>query len=219
MKGTNLILMGPPGGGKGTQAQSLQDKYGLIQLSTGDMLRSAVAAGTEIGKQAKAVMEAGKLVSDDILIGMIDERIDLPDCAHGFILDGFPRTLPQAEALKGLLARKGKALAAVVELQVPDELIVERITGRYHCTACGAGYHDKFKKPEVPGVCDVCGARAFARRKDDNEETVKARLSAYHDQTAPFLPYYQNEGLLKVIDGTADIAVVTRQLEQAIGAA
>lgn len=218
MKGMNLILMGPPGGGKGTQAQILEQRFGLVQLSTGDMLRAAVSAGTEIGKKAKAVMEAGQLVSDEILIGMIDERIDQPDCANGFILDGFPRTTPQAKALDALLAGKDKALAAVVEIRVPDEMLVARITGRFSCSECGAGYHDEFKTPKADGVCDVCGSTEFTRRKDDNEETVKKRLTAYHDQTAPLLPYYEEKGLLKVIDGSADINIVTKQLEDAIGA-
>ncbi|MBF0560484.1 MAG: adenylate kinase [Alphaproteobacteria bacterium] len=218
MKGTRLILMGPPGGGKGTQAKVLQDKYGIVQLSTGDMLRAAVGAGTPVGKEAKAIMEAGKLVSDDIIIRMIADRIDEPDCANGFILDGFPRTVPQAEALDGLLVKKGMTLTCVIEVRVPDSMLVERITGRFSCAKCGAGYHDKFQRPKTEGKCDSCGGVEFTRRKDDNAETVVARLEAYHAQTAPLLPFYEKKGLLRVIDGSAPIDEVTRQLEKATAA-
>ena len=210
--------MGPPGGGKGTQAKRIQERYGMVQLSTGDMLRAAVAAGTAVGKQAKAVMDAGKLVSDEILVAMIAERISQPDCANGFILDGFPRTTPQAEALDKLLADKGMTLDKVVEVAVPDERLIERITGRFTCAKCGEGYHDKFKQPKKPGVCDVCGSTDFARRADDNAETVKARLKAYHAQTAPLLPYYEKKGLLMVIDGDRDMDVVTADLIKILGA-
>lgn len=217
MAGKRLILMGPPGGGKGTQAKRLETRYGIVQLSTGDMLRAAVKAGTPVGKQAKAVMDAGKLVSDDIMIGLISERIDQPDCAQGFILDGFPRTVPQAEALDKLLNTKGIKLDKVIEVEVPDALLIERITGRFTCAKCGEGYHDKFKQPKKAGVCDMCGGTEFTRRADDNAETVGARLKAYHDQTAPLMPYYKGKGLLEVVDGNRDIDVVTGDLERVLG--
>lgn len=210
----NLILMGPPGGGKGTQAKLLQDKYGLVQLSTGDMLRAAVASGSAIGRKAKAVMEAGQLVSDEIVIGIIDERLDQPDARSGFILDGFPRTTAQAQALDALLARKGLTLDFAIEIRVPDDYIVERITGRFSCAKCGAGYHDKFQRPKKEGVCDVCGATDFIRRADDNAETVTKRLDAYHAQTAPLLPYYEGKGVMKVVDGTQPIDKVTESLSK-----
>tara|TARA_R110002072_G_scaffold239081_1_gene396785 strand:- start:80 stop:730 length:651 start_codon:yes stop_codon:yes gene_type:complete len=213
-----LILLGPPGAGKGTQAQRLQDKHGLIQLSTGDMLRAAVAAGTEIGKQAKAVMERGELVSDDIMTGIISDRLDQPDCKSGVILDGFPRTEAQAEALDKMLAEKGLKLDAVIEMKTDDKILVERITGRYTCAKCGAGYHDNFLKPKVDGVCDKCGGTEFTRRSDDNAETVKSRLNAYHAQTAPLLPYYRNKGILKQVDGMAKIDQVTAEMEAVLKA-
>ena len=218
MAGKRLIVMGPPGGGKGTQAKRLQDRYGIIQLSTGEMLRAAVKAGTDIGKQAKAVIDAGKLVSDALIVEMIAERIDAPDCAKGFILDGFPRTVPQAEALDKLLTDKGLKLDCVIEVAVPDARLIERITGRFTCAKCGEGYHDKFKQPKKAGVCDACGGLEFVRRADDKAETVAARLKAYHDQTAPLLPYYKGRGILKVIDGDRDIEVVAADLERVLGA-
>jgi adenylate kinase len=181
------------------------------------MLRAAVAAGTAVGRQAKAVMEAGKLVSDDLVVAIIADRFDQADCRNGFILDGFPRTIPQAQALDKLLVSKGLKLDATIELQVPDERLIERITGRFTCATCGTGYHDKFQRPKKEGVCDKCGGTTFVRRPDDNVDTVKARLKAYHDQTAPLLPYYAQEGLLRVIDGDRDIDVVTRDLEATLG--
>ena len=218
MAGKRLILMGPPGGGKGTQAKRLQDRYRIVQLSTGDMLRAAVKAGTPVGQKAKVVMDAGKLVSDDIMISLISERIDQPDCANGFILDGFPRTIAQAEALDKLLKEKGIKLDKVIEVAVPDERLIERITGRYTCANCGEGYHDKFKQPKQPGVCGACGGTSFTRRADDKAETVVARLKAYHDQTSPLMPYYRAKGTLEVIDGDREIDAVSRDLERVLGA-
>jgi adenylate kinase len=212
----NLILLGPPGAGKGTQAQRLQNRLGLVQLSTGDMLRAAVASGSDLGKQAKSIMDAGRLVPDEIIIAMISERIDKPDCRNGFILDGFPRTTAQAEALDEMLAEKGMRLDRVIEMKVDDEALVERITGRFACVTCGAGYHDKFHRPKVDGVCDVCGGHEFTRRDDDNAETVKARLAAYHEQTAPILPYYRDKGVLTSVDGMASIEEVARQMDGAL---
>ncbi len=213
----NLVLLGPPGGGKGTQAKRLMDKYGLIQLSTGDMLRAAVASGSDVGKKAKAVMDAGQLVSDEIVIAIIDDRLDQPDTANGVIFDGFPRTVAQAEALDAMMGKKGKKLDFAIEIRVPDAPIIERITGRFTCAKCGAGYHDKFQRPKADGVCDSCGGTEFSRRADDNAETVTKRLSAYHDQTAPLIPYYEKKGNYKLVDGTQDIADVTRALEGILG--
>jgi len=215
----NLILLGPPGAGKGTQARRLQERHRLVQLSTGDMLREAVAAGTELGRRAKAIMERGELVSDEVVISIISERLDADDVRDGFILDGFPRTLAQARALDALLAEKDMRLDAVVEMAVDDEALVKRITGRYSCAKCGKGYHDEFERPKVEGVCDACGSTEFVRRADDNEETVRSRLAAYHEQTAPLLPYYRDRGVLKTVDGMAGIDEVTEQMEEVLKAA
>ena len=213
----NLILLGPPGAGKGTQAEQISAKHGIVQLSTGEMLRAAVKAGTEVGLKAKAIIESGGLVSDEIVVGIISERIDQPDCANGFILDGFPRTLPQAAALETLLGTKAKTLDAVIEIKVDDEALVERITGRFSCADCGTGYHDKYKVPAEEGVCDKCGSTQFSRRADDNEETVRNRLMAYYRETAPLIGYYFAKERLKSVDGMADIDEVARQINAILG--
>ena len=211
-----IILLGPPGAGKGTQAQRIESAQGLVQLSTGDMLRAAVTAGTEVGKKAKNFMDAGKLVTDEIVVGIIADRIEEDDCKQGFLLDGFPRTVAQAEALDSMLDQKALKLDAVVEMQVDDEALVDRITGRYTCADCNQGYHDENLKPKVDGVCDNCGSTNFKRRADDNRETVSSRLEAYHAQTAPLLPYYEAQGVLKVVDGMADIDDVTAQISEVL---
>jgi adenylate kinase len=214
-----LILLGPPGAGKGTQAAWLRDTYRIPQLSTGEMLRAAVAKGTEVGREAKAVMERGALVSDEIINRIVAERIDEPDCVDGFILDGFPRTTAQAEALDRMLGERGLHLDAVIEFAVDNAALVERIAGRFSCAKCGTGYHDTFKPTTVPGVCDVCGSTEFVRRKDDNAETVKARLEAYDAQTAPLLPYYQAKSLVRTVDGMGSIGAVQAAVSQALAGA
>ncbi|PHZ83539.1 adenylate kinase [Paremcibacter congregatus] len=211
-----VVLLGPPGAGKGTQAVRLMKNQGLVQLSTGDMLRAAVANQTEIGKKAKEFMDAGKLVTDEIVIGIIADRIEEDDCKGGFLLDGFPRTVAQAEALDKLLAEKDLKVDAVIEMKVNDESLVDRITGRYTCSSCNQGYHDTNLKPQVAGVCDSCGSTNFTRRADDNRETVVSRLATYHAQTAPLLPYYAEKGVLKTIDGMADINDVTNQINDVL---
>ena len=214
----NIVLLGPPGAGKGTQAKRIQDAYGLVQLSTGDMLRAAAKSGSEIGRKAKALMDAGKLVPDDVVIQLIAERIEEPDCKKGFILDGFPRTTPQAETLDAMLADKGLKLDHVIELEVDDDALVDRISGRFTCAKCGTGYHDRYHRPKKDGVCDKCGSTEFVRRADDKAETVKTRLAAYHAQTAPILPYYRGKGTLKAVDGMASIDAVTAALLGLLGA-
>lgn len=209
----NIILLGPPGAGKGTQATRLQNERGMVQLSTGDMLREAVAAGTPVGLQAKAVMEAGELVSDDIVSGIIGERLDRSDTGNGVIFDGFPRTRAQAEALDGLLAERGRRLDHVIELAVDEEALVDRITGRFTCAKCGEGYHDRYKQPAVTDVCDRCGSTAFKRRPDDNAETVRTRMAEYRAKTAPILPYYEARGLVSRVDGMAEIDTVNDAIE------
>nr|WP_170538361.1 adenylate kinase [Ruegeria arenilitoris] len=212
-----LILLGPPGAGKGTQARMLEQKFGLVQLSTGDLLRAAVAAGTEAGKAAKAVMEAGDLVSDDIVIAILRDRIAEPDCARGVILDGFPRTTVQAEALDKLLAENGQKVNAAISLEVEDAEMVTRIAGRYTCAMCGEGYHDQYKQPKVDGVCDKCSSIEFSRRADDNAETVASRLEAYHEQTAPLIDYYKDRGVLRKLDAMGQIDQIARGLESIVG--
>jgi adenylate kinase len=213
----NIVLLGPPGAGKGTQAKRIEKSLGLVQLSTGDMLRAAVAAGTEIGKRAKAVMAAGQLVSDDILVGMISERIGEADCKNGFILDGFPRTVAQAEALDAMLKARGFKLDYVVEMKVDDAALVARISGRYSCKDCGAVFHDATKPVRVEGTCDSCGSKNLIRRPDDNADTVASRLKAYHDQTAPIIPYYRDRGALRTVDGMAEMDAVTGELAKLFG--
>lgn len=208
-----VILFGPPGAGKGTQAQRLEKSKGLIQLSTGDMLRAAVAQKTHYGQKAKEKMDAGQLVSDDIVIGIIADRIKADDCKDGFLLDGFPRNVAQAEALDAMLAEEGVKLDAVVEMKVDDEVLVDRISGRYTCAKCNQGYHDTNLKPAVEGVCDHCGSTEFKRRDDDNAETVAKRLKEYYAQTAPVLPYYADKGILQQVDGMAAIDEVAAQID------
>ncbi len=211
-----LIFLGPPGAGKGTQAKRIEQVHNLVQLSTGDMLRAAIASGSEVGKQAKKVMDGGNLVSDEIVVGIVSERLKDKDLANGFILDGFPRTVGQAKALDKILADSGDALDAVIQINVDDEFLVERITGRYTCANCGKGYHDTFERPKEEGVCDRCGSTAFTRRADDNPETVRERLNAYHAETAPLLPYYAEKGILKTIDGMVEIEQVTGQIDEVL---
>lgn len=211
-----LILLGPPGAGKGTQAKLLEDQFGLVQLSTGDLLRQAVAAGTDAGLAAKSVMEAGGLVSDEIVINILGDRLSEPDCSAGVILDGFPRTIPQAEALTLLLVSKGAKVNAAISLEVEDEAMVARISGRHTCDGCGEGYHETFKRPTVEGVCDKCGSQKFKRRADDNADTVRRRLVAYHAETAPLIAFYEARGALQSLDAMADIDAITKALREMV---
>ena len=214
-----LILLGPPGAGKGTQARVLEENFGLVQLSTGDLLRAAVAAGTDAGKAAKAVMEAGELVSDEIVINILRDRLAEPDCAKGVILDGFPRTTVQAEALDGLLATADQKINAAISLEVEDAEMVTRISGRYTCAGCGEGFHDTFKVPAVEGKCDKCGHTEFKRRADDKAETVAERLKAYHADTAQLIGYYETQGALQKIDAMGDIDAIFGALSDGVAAA
>jgi len=212
----NLVLLGPPGAGKGTQANLLESSRSLVKLSTGDMLRAAVAAGTELGRKAGEIMERGELVPDDLVIGLIAERLDAEKNGKGFILDGFPRTIAQAEALDRLFKERGKKVDRVIVMEVDDEALVRRIAGRFACANCGEGYHDLYKLPKVKGVCDRCGSTEFVRRKDDNEEVVRARLKAYHAQTEPLIDYYTRQGKVRAVDGMADIATVAGEIGRAL---
>ncbi|MBU7590154.1 MAG: adenylate kinase [Sphingopyxis terrae] len=209
----NIILLGPPGAGKGTQASRLVEEHGMVQLSTGDMLRAAVRAGTPIGLQAKAVMDAGELVSDEIVSGLIGERLDELGNETSVIFDGYPRTAAQAEALDGILSVRGRKLDHVVELVVDEDALVDRITGRFSCANCGEGYHDRYKLPKVEGTCDVCGSHDFKRRPDDNEETVRTRMAEYRAKTEPILPIYEARGIVSKVDGMAAIDVVNDAIE------
>ncbi|HET7411035.1 MAG TPA: adenylate kinase [Pararhizobium sp.] len=214
-----LILLGPPGAGKGTQAQRLVERHGIPQLSTGDMLRAAIAAGSEVGRKAKAIVDSGRLVSDEIVNAIVAERIDQPDCADGFILDGYPRTLVQADATEAMLKERGLELTCVIELKVDDEVLTERISGRYTCAECGTGYHDTLRKPQREGVCDKCGSTEFKRRPDDKPETVRTRLQAYYKETSPLIGYYYAKGKLCSVDGMADIDAVTEEIEAVVASA
>ncbi|WP_303793792.1 adenylate kinase [Sandarakinorhabdus limnophila] len=214
----NLILLGPPGAGKGTQASRLVKERGMVQLSTGDMLRAAVAAGTPVGLAAKAVMESGGLVSDEIVSGILSERLDQPDARAGFILDGYPRTDVQADSLDAMLAEKGLALDHVIELVVDEDALVDRITGRFTCGSCGEGYHDRYKQPKVADTCDVCGANNFKRRADDNADTVRQRMMEYRAKTAPIIPHYEGRGIVARVDGMADMDAVAASIDKIVDA-
>ena len=210
----NIILLGPPGSGKGTQAKRIEQTHGIVQLSTGDMLRAATTAESEFGKRVKAIMDSGQLVPDDTMIEMIDRRIAEPDCRKGFILDGFPRNVPQAEALDAMLAAHRLKIDHVILLDVDEAALIDRLSGRFTCTQCGASYHERYNPPRREGVCDVCGGTEFVCRTDDQPEAVRARFEVYRRQTAPILPYYGNRGILRRVDGMANIDAVTRQIER-----
>ena len=215
----NLILLGPPGSGKGTQAKRLEQTHGIVQLATGDMLRAATDSDTTFGRRIKAIMDSGQLVPDDVIIEMIDRRIVEPDCSRGFILDGFPRTVPQAEALDAMLALHDLKLDHVILLEVDEAALIDRLAGRFTCGTCGASYHDQYNRPRREGICDICGGTEFIRRADDRPDAVKARLEVYRAQTAPILPYYRDRGILRRIDGMLDIELVTREIANLLGAA
>jgi adenylate kinase len=212
----NLILLGPPGSGKGTQAKRIEQKHGLVQLATGDMFRAAVASGSALGQRVKMIMESGRLVPDDITIEMLADRIAQPDCARGFILDGFPRTVPQAQALDAMLAEHGQKLDHVILIEVDEAALIERLAGRFTCAQCGASYHERYNRPRVEGVCDVCGSSKFEHRADDRPEAVKTRFDAYRRQTEPILPYYRARGILRTVHGMGDIDTVTREIEKVL---
>jgi len=212
----DIILLGPPGAGKGTQASRLEEEHGMVQLSTGDMLRAAVKAGTEVGLKAKALMDAGELVPDEVVSGIIGDRLDELGPDKGVIFDGYPRTAAQAESLDEILAERGRTLSHVIELVVDEDALVERIVGRFTCGKCGEGYHDKFKKPAVEGVCDVCGSTEFKRRPDDNEETVRTRMKEYRAKTEPILPIYEKRGIVRKVNGMGSMAEVNDAIEAAL---
>jgi adenylate kinase len=212
----NIVMLGPPGCGKGTQAKRLQSSRGMIQLSTGQMLRNAIAAETELGLQVKEIMSTGKLVDDETVIAMLEARIDEPDCANGFVLDGFPRTVPQAEALDKMLETKGLTLDAVIQLTVSEDALVNRLSGRFTCSNCGEGYHDTFKPTKTADVCDKCGEGSFERRPDDSAESVRTRLNVYREQTAPLLPYYTSRNKLHEVEGLGDIDDVEKEILAAL---
>lgn len=213
----NLILLGPPGSGKGTQAKRIEQSRGICHLATGDMLRAATASGSELGLRVKGIMDSGQLVPDGVMIDMIGARIDQPDCRTGFILDGFPRTVPQAEALDQMLARRGLGLDHVILIKVDEAALVERLAGRFSCAGCGASYHERYHRPRVEGVCDVCGSHEFVHRPDDRPQAVRARFEVYRRQTAPILPYFSDRGILRCVDGMAGIDQVTQQIETMLG--
>jgi adenylate kinase len=213
----NLILLGPPGSGKGTQAKRIEQRYGIVQLSTGDMLRTATASGGDLGLRVKSIMDSGQLVPDALMVEMIEERTAELDCQSGFVLDGFPRTLPQAQALDEMLSRRGLGLDHAIEIAVDEAALVDRLSGRFTCASCGASYHERYRRPRVEGVCDICGAREFVHRPDDSPEAVKARFEVYRRQTAPLLPYYRARGVLRHVDGSLDIDTVSRRIADILG--
>jgi adenylate kinase len=214
----NIILLGPPGSGKGTQAKRIEQAHGIPQLATGDMLRAATVSGSELGLRVKSIMDSGQLVPDGIMVEMIAERIGQPDCRGGFVLDGFPRTLPQAQALDEMLAQRGLRLDHVIEFAVDEGALIDRLAGRFTCQRCGASYNERDNRPRVDGICDVCGGFEFVCRADDRPETVKARLGVYHRQTAPILPYYRDRGILRRVDGMAEIDAVSGEIERILAA-
>ena len=217
--GLHVVFTGAPGCGKGTQARLLKEKTGICHLSTGEMLRAEASKGTKLGSEIKALLDAGSFVTDEMIIAMVSKRIEEDDCKNGFILDGFPRTLPQAEILEKMLAERGITLDAVIEIQVPDEIIMERILGRYACMTCGEGYHDKFHQPKVYGVCDKCGGTNFYRRIDDNRTTVQNRLVNYRAFTYPTIPYFEKKGVLRCVDGTGTIEATSKKVDAILGLA
>ena len=213
----NVILLGPPGSGKGTQAKRIEQAHGIPQLATGDMLRAATLSGSELGLRVKSIMDSGELVPDGIMTEMIAERIAEPDCHNGIVLDGFPRTLPQAQALDEMLAQRGLRVDHVIEFEVDEAALIDRLAARFTCQQCGASYNERDNRPQVEGICDVCGCCEFVCRADDRPETVKARLGVYHRQTAPILPYYRDRGILRCVDGMAEIDAVTGEIENILG--